>query len=94
MQAFDPESGKAQWKFQLTQGSLSAGVLATAGGLVFAASREGNFLALDARSGKALWHFGAGAEIASSPMSYAVDGRQYVAISTAGALFGFALPVK
>ena len=92
VQAFDPETGKAQWKFQLTQNSLSAGVLATAGGLVFVASREGNFLALDARSGKALWHFGAGAEMASSPMSYAVDGRQYVAISSAGALFSFALP--
>jgi alcohol dehydrogenase (cytochrome c) len=92
VQAFDPETGKAQWKFPLTQNSLSAGVLATAGGLVFVASREGNFLALDARSGKALWHFGTGAEIASSPMSYAVDGRQYVAVSSAGALFSFALP--
>jgi alcohol dehydrogenase (cytochrome c) len=92
VQAFDPETGKIQWKFPLTQNSLSAGVLATAGGLVFAASREGNFLALDARSGKALWHFGAGAEIASSPMSYAVDGRQYIAISSAGALYSFALP--
>jgi alcohol dehydrogenase (cytochrome c) len=78
----------------LTQNSLSAGVLATAGGLVFVASREGNFLALDATSGKALWHFGAGAEIASSPISYAVDGRQYVAVSSAGALFSFALPEK
>jgi len=94
VEAFDPETGKVQWKFQLTQNSLSAGVLATAGGLVFVASREGNFLALDARSGKPLWHFGAGAEIASSPMSYAVDGRQYIAVSSAGALYSFALPVE
>jgi alcohol dehydrogenase (cytochrome c) len=94
VQAVDPETGKAQWKFQLTQSSLSAGVLATAGGLVFVASREGDFLALDAASGKALWHFGTGAEIASSPMSYAVNGRQYVAVSSAGALFSFALPEK
>ena len=92
MQAVDPETGKTQWKFPLTQGSLSAGVLATAGGLVFAASREGNFLALDAKTGQVLWHFGAGAEIASSPMSYAIDGRQYVAVSSAGALYSFALP--
>jgi alcohol dehydrogenase (cytochrome c) len=90
--ALDPETGKVQWKFPLTQNSLSAGVLATAGGLVFAASREGNFLALDAKTGKALWHFGAGAEIASSPMSYSIDGRQYIAISSAGALYSFALP--
>jgi alcohol dehydrogenase (cytochrome c) len=92
VQAFDPETGKTKWKFQLTQNSLSAGVLATAGGLVFAASREGNLIALDAVNGKALWHFGAGAEIASSPMSYAVDGRQYVAISSAGVLYSFAVP--
>ena len=92
MQAFDPETGKAQWKFQLTQNSLSAGVLATAGGLVFAASREGNLIALDATTGKPLWHFGAGAEIASSAMSYSVDGRQYIAVSSAGALYSFALP--
>jgi alcohol dehydrogenase (cytochrome c) len=92
VQAFDPETGKTQWKFQLTQNSLSAGVLATAGGLVFAASREGNLIVLDATTGKPLWHFGAGAEIASSPMSYAVDGRQYIAVSSAGALYSFALP--
>jgi len=92
VQAFDPETGKARWKFPLMQNSLAAGVLATAGGVVFAASREGNLIALDARSGIALWHFGAGAEIAASPMSYAVDGRQYIAVSSAGALFSFALP--
>jgi alcohol dehydrogenase (cytochrome c) len=92
VQAFDPETGKTKWRFQLTQNSLSAGVLATAGGLVFAASREGNLIALDAANGKPLWHFGAGAEIASAPMSYAVDGRQYVAVSSAGVLYSFALP--
>jgi PQQ-dependent dehydrogenase (methanol/ethanol family) len=90
--AIDPESGRAQWKFELTQASLAAGVLSTGGGLVFAASREGNFIALDARSGKALWPFQAGADIPSSPMSYAVDGKQFVAVSSAGVLYSFALP--
>lgn len=90
--AIDPETGKIQWRYELTQNSLSAGVLATAGGVVFVASREGNFIALDARTGKPLWHFQAGNEIASSPMSYAVDGKQYVAVSSAGVLFSFALP--
>ena len=94
VQAFDPETGKTKWKFPLTQNSLSAGILATAGGLVFAGSREGNLIALDAANGKPLWHFGAGAEIASSPMSYAVDGRQYIAISSAGVLYSFALPTE
>ena len=90
--AIDPETGNIQWRYQLTQNSLSSGVLATAGGVLFVASREGNFIALDARTGKALWHFQAGNEIPSSPMSYAVDGKQYVAVSSAGVLFSFALP--
>jgi outer membrane protein assembly factor BamB len=71
---------------------LQAGVLATAGGVVFAGSADGDFLALDAHSGSELWHFNAGAEVTSSPMSYAADGRQYVSISSAGVLYSFALP--
>jgi hypothetical protein len=59
-------------------------------GLRRIARRE--FLALDARSGTVQRHFGAGAGMASSPMSYAVDGRQYIAVLSAGALFSFALP--
>jgi PQQ-dependent dehydrogenase (methanol/ethanol family) len=90
--AIDPETGKVQWKFELAENSLAAGVLSTAGDLVFSASREGNFIALDAKTGKALWHFGAGADLPSSPMSYAVNGRQYVAVSSAGVLYSFALP--
>ena len=70
----------------------AAGVLATGGGVVFAGSKEGNLIALDGKSGKALWHFQTGAEIPSSPMSYAIDGRQYVAISSANVLYSFALP--
>ena len=49
-------------------------------------------MALDAKTGKLLWKFGAGANIPSSPISYAVDGKQYVAISTANVLYSFALP--
>jgi outer membrane protein assembly factor BamB len=90
--AFDPESMKVQWKFELAQNSLSSGVLATGGGILFAASGEGNFIALDAKTGKALWSFAAGASIPSSPMSYAVDGKQYVAVSSSNVLYAFALP--
>lgn len=90
--AIDVETGKVQWTFELVQNSLQAGVLATGGGIVFAGSAEGNLIALDAKTGKALWHFEAGAIIPSSPMSYAVNGRQYVAISTANVLYSFAVP--
>ncbi len=92
LMAIDPETGKVQWKFELAQNSLAAGVLSTAGGVIFAASAEGNFMALDAKTGKPLWRFGTGANIPSSPMSYAVDGKQYVSISAANALYTFALP--
>ncbi len=90
--AFDPESMKPMWKFELQQNSLTSGVLATAGGILFAASAEGNFIALDAKTGKPLWHFGAGAALPSSPMSYSIDGKQYVAISSNNVLYSFALP--
>ena len=90
--ALDPETGKVQWKFELAENALQVGVLATAGGLVFAASNEGNFIALDAKSGKALWRSGAGASIPSSPISYSVQGKQYVAVSSANVLYSFALP--
>jgi|SRR5579871_610102 len=92
IQAFDPETGKTQWKFVLSQGGLAPGVLATGGGLLFAATAEGNFIALDAKTGKPLWHFTTGANIASSPVSYSVDGREYVAVTSSGMLYAFALP--
>jgi PQQ-dependent dehydrogenase (methanol/ethanol family) len=92
LMAFDPETGKVQWKFELAENALQPGVLATAGGIVFAASGEGNFIALDAKSGKPLWRFGAGASVTSSPISYTVNGKQYVAVSSANVLYSFALP--
>ena len=55
--AIDPETGKVEWKHESATASLKAGVLATAGGLIFAGAASGDFLALDARSGKPLWQF-------------------------------------
>jgi alcohol dehydrogenase (cytochrome c) len=90
--AFDPETMKVVWKFEVTEASLTAGALATGGGVVFASSHDGNFIALDSRTGKALWHFGAGGDVAGSPMSYSINGKQYIAVSTAQVLYAFALP--
>jgi glucose dehydrogenase len=58
-----------------------SGVLTTATDLVFSGSREGHFFALDARSGALLWRTSLGGTVLSGPMSYAVGGRQYVAVS-------------
>ena len=92
IKAIDPETGEIKWEYKIGRGSLAAGVLATAGNVVFVATGEGNLIALDARTGAALWHYSTGATIAASPMSYAVDGKQFVAISAGATLYSFALP--
>ena len=80
------------WDFKIFQGSLANGVLATGGNVVFGAMRDGNLVALDARSGKHLWHFQTGANMNASPMSYAIGGRQFVAIAAGNTVYAFALP--
>jgi PQQ-dependent dehydrogenase (methanol/ethanol family) len=92
IKALDPETGKTVWDFKIFQGSLTNGLLATGGGLVFASTRDGNIVALDARTGKRLWHMQTGGNNAAAPVSYAIDGRQYVALSSGNTVFSFALP--
>lgn len=92
IKAIDPETGKTMWDYRFYQGSYSAGVISTAGGVTFAAARDGNFMAFDSKTGKLLWRFQTGADIHASPMSYAVNGKQYVAISAGSVLLSFALP--
>jgi len=92
VRAIDTETGAMKWEHKISQGSLAAGLLATAGGVVFVGTREGNLIALEAQTGKLLWRFQTGATIAASPVSYAVDGKQFVAISAGGVLYSFALP--
>ena len=90
VRAIDVKTGKRVWDFKLPSPPW-AGVMATAGGLVFGGSNEGNFYALDATSGTPLWQFQTGGAIRSGPMSYLANGKQYVAISGGHALFVFAL---
>jgi len=90
IQAFDPKSGELKWQFKMAD-VTDSGVLATASDLVFAGGREGYFFALDARTGAELWRGSVGGQVSAGPMSYAVNGRQYVAISAGSALFVYAL---
>ncbi|MBI1762043.1 MAG: PQQ-dependent dehydrogenase, methanol/ethanol family [Acidobacteria bacterium] len=92
IRALDTTTGAQQWEYKVSQGSLAAGVLATAGEVLFAASREGNLIALAAKTGKPLWRFQTGGTIASAPISYAVDGKQFIALAAGGVLYSFALP--
>jgi alcohol dehydrogenase (cytochrome c) len=69
-----------------------AGVLTTASDVLFSGGREGYFFALDARNGDLLWKFTVGGPVVSSPMTYSVNGKQYVAVSAGASVFAFALP--
>ena len=92
VRALEATTGALKWNFPLHTGSPTTGVLATAGGVVFASSNDGNLIALDSHTGKYLWHYYTGANIIASPMAYAVGGQQYVAIAGQSAIFVFALP--
>ncbi len=76
--AFDPVSGEKKWEYSYRY-IIAASVLATAGGVVFCGDTEGQFFALDANTGEKLWSFPTGSGHRGSSVSYAVDGRQYVA---------------
>ena len=89
IKALEPTTGHIRWEFKLHAGP-SAGVLSTAGGLVFSGNREGSFFALDAESGQPLWHFQTGGLIWASPISYELDGKQYIAIAAGTSIFVFA----
>jgi alcohol dehydrogenase (cytochrome c) len=91
LRAIDPASGRVKWEFKYPSPSWS-GVLSTAGGLVFTGDSEGNFVALDATSGKALWHFQTGSAVYAAPMAFAINGKEYVAIAAGSSLYTFGLP--
>src|SRR5262249_44888121 len=89
--AIDPVTGETRWRFQMIS-TPSAGMLATAGGLVFTGDRHGYLIAFDDKSGKVLWKFQTGGAIVAPPISYALDGKQYVAVAAGGSILAFALP--
>jgi alcohol dehydrogenase (cytochrome c) len=91
--AFSVDTGQVVWRYpQVGEGDSWAGTMTTAGGLVFFGDDSGSFEAVDARTGAPLWHFNTGQHLRASPMSYAVNGTQYVAIASGSDLFAFALP--
>ena len=90
IRALDVLTGKQQWEFMLHSPPW-AGVMATAGGLVFGGSNEGNVFALDASTGKALWDFQTGGAVRTNPMGFAVDGKQRVVSTGGSTLYVFGL---
>jgi alcohol dehydrogenase (cytochrome c) len=94
IEAIDYQTGKIRWSHEFGPEAVStrAGVLTTDSGLTFTGDPMGNFLALDSSDGKTLWHAGSGAHIATSPITFELDGRQYVLTSSGSVLFAWALP--
>jgi alcohol dehydrogenase (cytochrome c) len=88
--ALDPQHGTTKWKFDMHDVNTS-GILTTASDLLFVGGREGYFQALDARTGTLLWKQNLGGEIIAGPISYQVDGKQYIAIASGNSYFAFAL---
>ena len=79
--AIDPLTGEEKWRWN-NEYPMCASTLATAGGLVFQGTPTGEFVALDASTGEKLWQFQCGSGHHSSPSTYSVDGRQYIAVPT------------
>ncbi len=88
--ALDPRTGEKKWEFTMSD-ITDAGVLSTASDLVFSGGREGFFYALDAKTGALLWKAPVGGIVQAAPMSFAIRGRQYVAIAAGNSLYAYAL---
>jgi quinohemoprotein ethanol dehydrogenase len=82
LRAWDPVKGQVVWEQQTSQGYLvmDGGALSTAGGLVFAGREDGQFVVYDAATGQILKQIDTGSPIMAAPMTYSVDGKQYVAV--------------
>jgi alcohol dehydrogenase (cytochrome c) len=91
LRAIDPLTGNRKWELAYADAGW-AGVLATAGGVVFSGDHQGLFFAADSNTGRKLFEFQTGAAIYAPPTSYAIDGRQYVVIPSGADLTAFALP--
>ena len=90
IRAIDPATGDRRWEFPIWPRS-SAGILTTAGNLVFSGSNDGYVYALDATSGEELWHITVGGRVHSAPMTFAVHGQQYVTIAAGNVVYTFGL---
>ena len=81
--AVDYNTGQIRWKVKTPQ-PMIGGIMATAGGLVFAGEGNGQFRAYDAATGNILWSFQAGAGVNAPPSSYTVEGKQYIVVGAGG----------
>ena len=91
LRALDYKTGQVRWSHDLHGGAGAAGVLTTAAGVTFTGDSANSALALRTSDGSTLWHSGIG-RVGNSPITYELDGRQYLLVGGGSALFAFALP--
>jgi len=93
MVALDYRTGKPAWKHRypgLGAGSAN-GLLTTAGGLLFAGGSSGHVMAMDASTGKILWHSGLVQQMSNTPITYMLDGVQYLLVGAGDTLYAFSI---
>jgi alcohol dehydrogenase (cytochrome c) len=92
MRALDPKTGEKRWEYPMTgANNMWAGTVSSAGGVLFFGDDDGQLVALDAKTGKHLWYFYMGQNLTASPITYSVDGKQYVSIAAETDIFTFGL---
>ncbi|MBV8571903.1 MAG: acido-empty-quinoprotein group A [Acidobacteriaceae bacterium] len=92
LEAIDYQTGAVRWRRDIGDGEGSAGTLTTAGRLLFTADNENNALALDPETGKVLWHVNLGARMETGPITFELDGRQYLVTPAGNNLLAWVLP--
>jgi len=92
LEGIDYKTGKIQWRHEIGEGEGIAGILTTAGHLLFTGDNNGNLLALDPATGNTLWHVPLNQSMESSPMTYELDGRQYLLTLVGNVIYAWSLP--
>jgi alcohol dehydrogenase (cytochrome c) len=89
LEAIDYRTGNIRWSHKWEGGGARAGILSTAGGLLFTGDGSGNFIAIDAKTGNPLWHANLASQVSNAPVAYRLDGSEYIVVGAGDSLFGF-----
>jgi alcohol dehydrogenase (cytochrome c) len=94
LEGIDTKTGDIRWTHEIGDGENVSGMLTTAGKLLFAQDNSENLMALDPATGKTLWHVNVGGRMETSPLTFELDGRQYLMTAIQNVIFAWALPRK